>query len=372
MTWSVGNKAANLTATLPLTGTYTVIVSDTHINNEGNHTGRYLLTIALTPGGVQVPLGDEGGPMATGGAANAGILHRGDIDQWTFTAAAGSPINLVVSETQLPSPDPGFSPFIRLRRPDGQQVSQAAGVLTATITHTALVSGTYTVLVTDSNFDRVSDVDGHYNLTVIVTTPTYTVTSVAGANGTISPSGQQSVQAGQTRSFTVTPNANYQINTVTGCGGTLVGSIYTTSPIASSCTVTATFMLRPLPTMVLDKTVLRFAATKAGSTLVAQTAPQVVRLRQSGTGTVTWTATPSQSWLQVSPAAGTGSADLTISVIGTGTPASGIVNGAINFTLTGAANNPRADHRAADGHPERHVSGAVRRSSTRRPTTSRA
>jgi hypothetical protein len=338
--WDVGNRAVNLTSTLPLTGIYTVIVSDSHINNEGNHTGRYLLTIALTPGAVQVPLGDEGGPLATGGAANAGVIHRGDIDQWTFTAVAGSPINLTISETLIPSPDPGFTPFIRLRRPDGTQVGQASGALTGTISYTTTVSGTYTVLVTDASFDRVSDVDGHYNLSVIVTTPTYTVTSIAGAGGTISPSGQQSVTAGQTRVFTVTPNATYQINTVTGCGGTLAGSIYTTAPIAGSCTVTATFMLRPLPTLTLDKTSLKFAATKAGTTFVAQTAPQVARLRQSGTGTVTWTATPTQPWLQVSPASGTGSADLTISIVATGTPSSGIVNGAINFTITGAANNP--------------------------------
>ena len=67
--------------------------------------------------------------------------------------------------------------------------------------------------------------------------------------------------------------------------------------------------------MALDKTSLRFGAVTTGAAFVSQTAAQVVRLTQSGAGTVTWTATPNQPWLQVSPASGSGSADLSISVV---------------------------------------------------------
>jgi hypothetical protein len=342
VTWDAGNSEAHLTATAPLTGIYTVIVSDVHINNEGNHTGRYLLTIAVTPGAFQVPPGDEGGVMATGGTANPGIIHRGDIDQWTFNAVAGSTITVTATEV-VPGGggvDPEFTPWIRLRAPNGQQVGTSAGVTTATMVHHPIASGLYTVLVSDWNRDRASWVAGVYNLSVTITVPSYTVFSTAGANGTINPSGSQSVPAGETRSFTVTPNANYLINSVTGCGGSLAGSIYTTGPIAAACTVTATFMPRPLPTTSLDRTTLRFGATKSGAVFVTQTAPQIVRLRQNGTGTVTWTATPSQPWLQVSPASGTGSADITVSVSATGTPSSGAVSGSITFAMTGSANNP--------------------------------
>ena len=92
-----------------------------------------------------------------------------------------------------------------------------------------------------------------------------------------------------------------------------------------------------LPTMTLDKTSLRFAAVTNGAAFLAQTAAQVVRLRQFGSGTVTWTATSNQPWLQVSPASGTGSANLSLSVVSAGGPAAGAtVNGAITLVLTGA------------------------------------
>jgi hypothetical protein len=92
-----------------------------------------------------------------------------------------------------------------------------------------------------------------------------------------------------------------------------------------------------LPTMTLDKTSLRFAAVTNGAAFLAQTASQVVRLTQSGSGTVTWTATSNQPWLQVSPASGTGSANLSLSVVSAGGLAPGAtVNGAITLVLTGA------------------------------------
>jgi subtilisin family serine protease len=94
------------------------------------------------------------------------------------------------------------------------------------------------------------------------------------------------------------------------------------------------------PTMVLDRTALNFGGVSNGITLVAQTPAQLVRLTQSGTGTVTWVATSNQPWLQVSPSTGTGPATLSLSIVPTGLPAVGVVNGAISFTVTGASNTP--------------------------------
>ncbi len=69
----------------------------------------------------------------------------------------------------------------------------------------------------------------------------HTVTATAGGGGSISPSGAQPVADGATASFTVTPQANYQIASVTGCGGALVQSLYTTAAVTQNCTVTASF-----------------------------------------------------------------------------------------------------------------------------------
>jgi len=72
---------------------------------------------------------------------------------------------------------------------------------------------------------------------------THTVTPTAGAGGSIDPSTPQTVDDGNTTSFTVTPDAHYAIADVTGCGGSLVGNTYTTGAITEDCTVSATFAI---------------------------------------------------------------------------------------------------------------------------------
>ena len=69
----------------------------------------------------------------------------------------------------------------------------------------------------------------------------YAVTANAGAGGSINPSGTQAVALNGTASFTVTPNAGYVINSVTGCGGGLVGNTYSTTAVTTDCTVSASF-----------------------------------------------------------------------------------------------------------------------------------
>ncbi|MCB1824506.1 MAG: hypothetical protein KDJ54_07990, partial [Candidatus Competibacteraceae bacterium] len=52
------------------------------------------------------------------------------------------------------------------------------------------------------------------------------------------------VNAGATTSFIVTPDSGYVIDSVTGCGGSLSRTAYTTGPITADCTVTASFRLK--------------------------------------------------------------------------------------------------------------------------------
>jgi trimeric autotransporter adhesin len=69
----------------------------------------------------------------------------------------------------------------------------------------------------------------------------FTVTPSAGANGSIDPATPRTVDQGATTSFTITPASDYSIAEVSGCGGTLSGSTYTTGAITANCTVTASF-----------------------------------------------------------------------------------------------------------------------------------
>jgi hypothetical protein len=108
---------------------------------------------------------------------------------------------------------------------------------------------------------------------------THTVTPTAGPNGSIAPSTPQTVNDGSTIAFTVTPDTHYGIAGVTGCGGSLNGSTYTTAPITADCTVSATF--EPLPTHVVTP-----SAGSGGA--IAPSTPQTV----DDGGTTTFTLTP--------------------------------------------------------------------------------
>ena len=80
---------------------------------------------------------------------------------------------------------------------------------------------------------------------VYLYTATVMVNAVAGAHGTISPSGAQSVGYGSSMAFTLMPDPGYSIAAVSGCAGTLVGNLFTTSSLSTDCTVTASFVNTP-------------------------------------------------------------------------------------------------------------------------------
>jgi hypothetical protein len=73
--------------------------------------------------------------------------------------------------------------------------------------------------------------------------PMPTLTATANAGGTISPAGVTQVGTGSSMTFTITPNAGYQVQTVILDGATSLGAIgsYTFNNIHGSHTLTATF-----------------------------------------------------------------------------------------------------------------------------------
>ncbi len=68
------------------------------------------------------------------------------------------------------------------------------------------------------------------------------VDTSAGAGGTISPAGPIALHFDQVLSVDVLPDPGFQIDTVTGCEGSLDGTIYTTGLIKESCEITASFV----------------------------------------------------------------------------------------------------------------------------------
>ncbi len=114
---------------------------------------------------------------------------------------------------------------------------------------------------------------------------TWTVTATAGPGGSISPAGA-TVSEGESASFTVIPDGDYAVASVTGCNGSLAGDTYTTGPVSADCTVTASFTAR---TTGVTWTVTATADPAAGGSVTG-----------SGTfaegETVTLTATPGDGY----------------------------------------------------------------------------
>jgi uncharacterized protein (TIGR03437 family) len=94
-------------------------------------------------------------------------------------------------------------------------------------------------------------------------------------------------------------------------------------------------LLTPQATLAVTPASLQFAYT------VGDPAPaaQAVQIANSGTGTLSWSVTPSDSWIGVSPASGTAPSALSVTISPAGLSA-GTYTGGIQIASAGAANTP--------------------------------
>jgi hypothetical protein len=152
-----------------------------------------------------------------------------------------------------------------------------------------LVDGSSVGAITSYSFTNVT---ANHSITATFDVNTFTVTPSAGANGMISPSTTQTVNYNATTSFTVTPNSGYAIASVTGCGGTLSGSTYTTGPISANCAVSATFGSLSLNNL----TVTRSGNGTVKSTPAGIDCGPVCESSYTGGTSVTLTASPASGW----------------------------------------------------------------------------
>jgi len=170
--------------------------------------------------------------------------------------------------------------------------------------------------------------------------------TVSGAANTV----MVNVSTPATCQWTASSSASF-ISIVTAANGTGPGSVRfsiaanpTSSLRTGNVTVagqTVSIAQGPgMPAMAIDRSALVFGATRAATDFDARTSSQIVRLTQSGLpGTVTWTAASNEPWLTVSPASGTGTTSLTVTVqFDPSLPASGSVAGRITIVLSGAEN----------------------------------
>jgi len=92
--------------------------------------------------------------------------------------------------------------------------------------------------------DAPSNNEAVATLAVVSAPIVSTVTPTAGTGGTIDPDTPQTINEGETATFTITPDAGYSIDSVGGtCGGSLAGDQYTTDPVIADCSVEASFKI---------------------------------------------------------------------------------------------------------------------------------
>jgi hypothetical protein len=205
-----GSAIANCTA-VPLSGT-TAICAIT----------------GLTAGAKQYSAaygGDVGNAPSTSNSVTVNVRPLFTV---TPTASAGGSINPGTPQTVASgdartfavAPDPGYRV---------SNVSGCGGTLAGTTFTTGAIAADCTVTAT---FALLSTEDVR---------PRFTVTPSAATGGSISPDTAQSVVSGETASFYIVPDAGYGVSNVSGCGGTLSGTTYSTVAITADCTVTATF-----------------------------------------------------------------------------------------------------------------------------------
>ncbi len=119
-----------------------------------------------------------------------------------------------------------------------------------------------------------SNVTGNISMTANFDIDTFTITASAGANGSISPSGNVTVNYGSDQAFSITPNTGYHIADVL-VGNSSVGAVssYTFGNVTANHAIAASF--------AINTYTLTYKAGANGS--ITGTSPQTVNYGSSGT-----------------------------------------------------------------------------------------
>lgn len=139
----------------------------------------------------------------------------------TVSAVAGTGGSITPASQTVTS---GATTTVTVTADNGYSINQVTGC------DGSLTDNTYTTAAVTANCSITATF-----------TPKVTVTATAGAGGSITP-GSKSITQGSNTILTVTPNAGFMINSVSGCGGNLAGNTFTTAKVFVNCTVNATFV----------------------------------------------------------------------------------------------------------------------------------
>jgi hypothetical protein len=152
-----GATSAYIELAAPTTGTYGVMVRELNNNTTGDYSLHFVKV--PNPGPVTDPADGEGKLLSPHTTTSASIDTIGDIDLYSFTAAAGDRIVLSMGEGATAV---GFDPYLALYGPTGAQIQTDSGATSAYIEVSAATAGTYNVLARELNNNTTGDYRLHF------------------------------------------------------------------------------------------------------------------------------------------------------------------------------------------------------------------
>ena len=287
---SFGDVPAGAAATRTLT-----------IGNAGNHS--------LTVSSISYPPGFSG--------------------VWSGAVPAGGFQDVIVTFAPTAAASYGGTITVNADQTSGTNAIAASGMGTAVLTRAIAVSGNLAFgnVPAGATATRTLTIGNNGNSALTVTSLTCPAAFSGAFSGTIAAG------ASQTVTVTFAPTAPTTYGGIVSVNADQTSGI--TTLFASGAGTSAPVTLSASPGA------LNYGAIKAsGGTLGATTPGQRVRVTQSGSEAVTWTATPSQPWLQITPGSGTGSGSFTVSVTGAaGVLGAGTVSGTVTVHAATAQNS---------------------------------
>ncbi|QDU66239.1 hypothetical protein [Engelhardtia mirabilis] len=141
----VGSSAlsavSDLEGVAALSGTYTVLISDSSCCSSGPYgSGPYALHALTLPGP------SESGPLASGGVVSAD-LSLGDLDSYDFVAESGERVLLRLGE----QPGAAMTPTMRVFDPNGALLGSSSLSTVSVLELVVASTGLHTVVVSDSS-----------------------------------------------------------------------------------------------------------------------------------------------------------------------------------------------------------------------------
>ena len=173
-----------------------------------------------------------------------------------------------------------------------------------------VVDGNSVGAVTSVTFTNVTT---NHTLSATFAIDTFTLTAVAGSGGNINPSGTQTVNYGETLTYTITPNTGYQVANILVDGSPVgTSNSYTLLNIDANHTIIATFTVGTIATPAATETPAPTTSPSPtpSATTTPDTTPSYTSTPTTPTTPATTTPTPTQT-PQATTAEPTSTADQT-------------------------------------------------------------